>query len=117
MQSFSSAAIQFLLSVNHYQKGQTSFVDVLIDTQHGKFNPQLLGPHQLQQELSNIKEELPTHLRMPTKSTDLLEIYNIMTIGGGLKLQLILVERFELFYIVPIPLLLIELQLQPRYVI
>ncbi|XP_037915046.1 uncharacterized protein LOC119653958 [Hermetia illucens] len=113
MQTFSSAALQLLLSVNHYQKVQTSLLDILIDTHHGKFNPQLLAPQQLQQELSNIREELPPHLRVPTKSNDLLELYNIMTIEGRimaehiifrLKLPLISVESFELFYIVPVPI-------------
>lgn len=69
------ATLHLLLATNSYQRVQTALLDVLFDTHHGKFNPQLLASEQLRQELLIIKKELPPHLRLPIKSSDLLELH------------------------------------------
>lgn len=111
---FSTLALEVILMSSNYQRAQAAILDVLIDTHHGKINPLLLTPNQLKQEMTTIKDHLPSSLRLPAKHNDLLQLYHLMKVEGRptsrhiifqIKLPLLAFEEFEIFHIVPVPVI------------
>ncbi|XP_037931439.1 uncharacterized protein LOC119666231 [Teleopsis dalmanni] len=113
-QVFNAGAIQLTLVAHNLQKIQSAIIDALTDTHHGKVNPLLLTPTQLQKEANQIfiyLHLLPS-LELPMPEDELISLYRLMKVKGGITQQhaifsitlpLIEHERFELFQLIPIP--------------
>ncbi|XP_037932649.1 uncharacterized protein LOC119667432 [Teleopsis dalmanni] len=111
-QVFNAGAIQLTLVAHNLQKIQSAIIDALTDTHHGKVNPLLLTPTQLQKEVNQIKLHLSPSLELPMPEDELISLYRLMKVKGGITQQhavfsitlpLIEHERFELFQLIPIP--------------
>lgn len=112
-QLFNSAVLELALAANNVQKIQSSILDTLIDTHHGKISPLLLSPQQLKNEISQVKGHLPPSLNFPVaKEEELLKFFELMKVKGGLTrehaifkitLPLIESEEFKLIYLTPVP--------------
>lgn len=93
---------------------QARVIGLLIDINHGKVNPNLVRPNQLQAEVMKIKDQLPKGLRLPGEKDNVLQaIYKVMTAHGLLveeklviDVQIPLVEKSsaEIFRVVPLPM-------------
>lgn len=103
--------VQLLITVSTLQRVQTSIMDVLIDSHHGKLNPLLLTPRQLKREIINIKSHLPQHLQLPIDADNLLQTYKLLKVDGivadnhvifTIQLPLSDAREFQLFYLVPV---------------
>jgi len=103
--------VQMFTMVSTLQRAQTSIMDVLIDSHHGKINPLLLTPTQLTNEIIKIKSFLPQQLQLPIETNDLLHIYKLLTVDGivaedhiifTMQLPLSDTREFQIFYLIPI---------------
>lgn len=109
---FSSLCIQLTITASNLQQTQSSILDILTNTHHGIISPLILTPYQLQQEIEKIQMHLPESLELPVKQNDVLQLYKLMKVQGGLTnntvvfcINLPLVERiqFTVFNLVPVP--------------
>lgn len=62
---FNMSFILLSLTANNLQKTQACILDTLIDTHHGKINPLLLTPLQLEAKIQQIKTHIPESLMLP----------------------------------------------------
>ncbi|XP_055840955.1 uncharacterized protein LOC129908485 [Episyrphus balteatus] len=113
-QLFNSIALQLLLVSSQFQRTQASLIDVMIDTHHGRINPQLISPIQLKQEFTRIKANLPSSVRLPVSAAEVPKLYHLMSIHGKalkehiifkIELPLLSLDEFELFKVTPVPVL------------
>ncbi|XP_075167719.1 uncharacterized protein LOC142239847 [Haematobia irritans] len=113
-QYFNLNTMQVSLIADRIQRMQTCMLDVLTDVHHGNINPLLLTPDQLQSEIEQIKIHMPHSLGLPVTDDDLLEMYKLMKVKGGLtedhvvftiSLPLLLPELddFKLYHLIPVP--------------
>lgn len=103
--------IQIMIEEN--EKVQSEIIELLIDINHGKLNPSLLTPAQLQEEINNVREHIPDHLKLPGRKYDQLSsIYKLLTAKATiLDDQLVISASIPLFNdrasqlhrIIPIP--------------
>ena len=112
MQTFTELGLHVSLSVSSLRRIQDALLDVLTDTHHGKINPILISPEQLQAQLQTIKVNLPSSLKLPISTDEILKFYNVMSVEGRvtdsyiifkLKLPLVASEAFELFKLTSVP--------------
>ncbi|XP_037942525.1 uncharacterized protein LOC119675398 [Teleopsis dalmanni] len=97
----------------HVYKGTDGRIRVAdVKTSTGILNPLLLTPTQLQKEVNQIKLHLSPSLELPMPKDELISLYRLMKVKGGITQQhavfsitlpLIEHERFELFQLIPIP--------------
>lgn len=114
-QSFVLLATQLSLMSARLHRTQTAIITALSDSQHGKISPLLLSPSQLQAELIQVRNHLPSALQLPVNQDNLLQLYKIMNVKGGIANNHIIFhitiplcdpETLELFKLHPIPALL-----------
>lgn len=81
---FQILTIQIGIVMDECEDIQTSIINLLIDINHGRINPKLLKPSQLNNEIALIKNQLPHKLVLPGKrlGNELKEIYKSMTAKG-----------------------------------
>ncbi|XP_073841407.1 uncharacterized protein [Musca autumnalis] len=85
------------LSAINLQRVDSEIISVLTDTHNGKISPLLLSPHQLKEEISVIKANLPISHALPTAGDNLIELYKLMSVKGA-------VTKYEVIFEVKVPL-------------
>jgi len=109
--AISTLTIQMFMVVSTLQRAQASIMEVLIDSHHGKINPLLLTPRQLSDEIVKIKSHLTQQLQLPIDSTNLLQIYKLLSVDGvvaenhiifTIQLPISDMREFQLFHLEPI---------------
>ncbi|XP_053968598.1 uncharacterized protein LOC128870028 [Anastrepha ludens] len=94
---------------------QTSIINLLIDINHGRINPKLIKPSQLNKEIALIRNKLPHKLVLPGKQfgNELKEIYKSMTAKGlivdsrlviNIEIPLISYEPSDAYKLNPLPI-------------
>ncbi|XP_073831613.1 uncharacterized protein [Musca autumnalis] len=100
------------LSAINLQRVDSEIISVLTDTHSGKISPLLLSPHQLKEEISVIKANLPISHALPTAGDNLIELYKLMSVKGAVtkyevifevRIPLVNQQFFELFKVIPVP--------------
>lgn len=115
-QMFFTLALHTTLAISNYQRTQDTLLNLVVDTQHGLIAQELLTPTQLQEQLSLIRRSIPNQLSVPRieEADNLLQIFKLFNIKGrvtkrnvliSLKLPLITNEEFQIFNMVPIPVI------------
>ncbi|XP_058982640.1 uncharacterized protein LOC131804174 [Musca domestica] len=128
-QLFGLLSTHLMLSAIKLQITQAEIINVLTDTHHGKISPLLLAPHQLKEEISVIKANLPISHALPTSGDNLIQLYKLMSVKGAVtkyeiifevKIPLVNQQFFELFKIVAVPTIqndtLIAIQPETEYI-
>lgn len=114
-QILSMIAIHSLLIFENYQNTQDALLKVVIDTYHGKMNPQLLNPHQLEEQLKTICANIPHTYTIPggCKQLQLRQVYSEITtntrvnennIISEIIIPLVNSEKFQLFKLTALPI-------------
>lgn len=111
-QIFISLSVQLSMISARLHRIQTTILTTLYDSHHGKISPKLLSPSQLQNELVRIRNHLPASLQLPVDRDNLLQLYKIMNVKGGITNEHVIFhviiplcdpEGFETFKAHPIP--------------
>ncbi|XP_059221507.1 uncharacterized protein LOC131996076 [Stomoxys calcitrans] len=76
---FFMVAKELQIVVEDNERVQLKMLALLIDINHGKLNPSLITPIQLQEETNKIREHIPDHLKLPgTAENQLRSIYKLL---------------------------------------
>lgn len=101
-----------MLYISEFEHIQDKVIDVLINAQHGRMHPLIIHPYQIEEQFQFIQLHLPSDSQLPID--DAMELYSKFEVKIGLtndqilfKIILPLVERqsFELFQLIPVPIL------------
>ncbi|XP_073820586.1 uncharacterized protein [Musca autumnalis] len=66
--------------IRENERVQSSMINLLIDINHGKLNPSLITPVQLQAEMIRIREHMPERLKFPGKKYEQIRaVYKLLT--------------------------------------
>ena len=110
-----NSVVQMIISkitllIEYYEATQEALYGVLTDLQHGNLHPLLLTHEQLKQQLQLIRQHIsPTsklvtnNMRTLMKLTSVLIKLNKDKVIFKLKIPIVDVDQFNLFYMVPIP--------------
>lgn len=111
-QNIASLTSYLILVISNFEKVQEILLDVLLDLNHAKINPQIITPHQLAEQIMVIKAHLPTTLTLAKGST--MDLYKMASVKGRILEQAVVFEMrlpladtadFQLFNLLPIPIL------------
>lgn len=120
---FISLSVQLSVISAKLHRVQSAIVAALSDSHHGKISPMLLSPSQLQAELVQVRNHLPASLRLPVDEDNILQLYKIMSVKGGVTDEHVIFhisiplsdpETFELLKPHPIPALINDTMLAIR---
>lgn len=78
-------SVQLSLISSRLHRIQAEIIAALTDSHHGKISPTLLSPSQLQAELVQVRNYLPTSLELPVSKDNILQLYKIMNVKGALQ--------------------------------
>ncbi|XP_053967860.1 uncharacterized protein LOC128869349 [Anastrepha ludens] len=112
---FQILTIQIGIVMDECEDIQTSIINLLIDINHGRINPKLIKPSQLNKEIALIRNKLPHKLVLPGKQfgNELKEIYKSMTAKGlivdsrlviNIEIPLISYEPSDAYKLNPLPI-------------
>ncbi len=106
--------LKLIMTMMRIQELQNKMLDIILDTQHGKFNPVLLPPTYLLDELKYIRSNIPANVIIPDIiNGNLADFYNLMTVKTritehniifSVKIPLPDVELHEIFKLIPLPI-------------
>lgn len=106
--------LKLIMTMMRIQNLQDKMLNIILDTQHGKFNPILLPPHDLLEELKHIRANIPANVIIPDiLNGNLADLYNMMTIKTritenniifSVKIPLSDIELHEIFKLIPLPI-------------
>lgn len=103
-------ALNVIMLIDDYKEVQQSLFEALTDTRHGKFNLFIIKPEQMQEQLSIIRNNIPSGIVPP--DADNLEIYSLMKTSAKvtknhiifeISIPLMNREPFQIFRIYPLP--------------
>lgn len=111
----SVATLHVMMLMVNYQSIQTSLIQLVIDSNHGRINPNLITPDQLKQQISIIRDTIHDSFSIPGvggDSQNLVQLYKIITVETAvrtdkiifhLKVPLVNKELYQLFSVIPVP--------------
>lgn len=111
---FQMLITQVTILLSECEKIQNSIIELLIDLNHGRINPALITPTQLNKELTLIREKLPSKLQIPGQqdNNQLRDVYNLMRANGLIidnklvikaEIPLMHSESSEIYKLIAIP--------------
>lgn len=122
-QIFISHSVKLSITLARLHRIQAEIITALTDSHHGKISPMLLSPLQLQTELVQVRNHLPSSLDLPVSKDNILQLYKIMNVKGGLTRDYVIFqisiplsdpEPYELLKPHPIPALVNDTMLAIR---
>lgn len=75
-------SMQMLILESHLRQIQLSIMEVMADSHHGKINPLLLTPDQLNDDILKVKIHLPSGYELPFTQNNIVDAYKLVNIKG-----------------------------------
>lgn len=110
-QNLASLTSYLLLIITNFERVQQVLLDVVLDLNQAKINPQLITPEQFSEQLHLIRSNLPSALSLPRGS--IVDMYRMASVKGRslndsvvfeVSLPLTDTEKFQLFNLITVPI-------------
>lgn len=110
-QHFLALTTYLSMMLYNFERTQDILLDVILDLNHAKINPQIITPMQVSSQLQLIQGNLPSSLRLPSVSA--LEMLKLITVKGRTLHETIVFEvliplaedqEFQVFNLIPLPI-------------